>query len=212
MKLFVAFSLIEDALALPSSQAPSGQQTQVLCGLVTVSEKSIRNLIRLGVLQTPSLGANWLQGVTAIDPDFDVGPQIVKEIGALRSQRQCSVNRKLLAFARTTITCILTCAAVLGIQPGEAASKCGDRNALSQDVSERVRRRGATGRTDLGYRQHRTSRKSENVGQSVPGSDFGHGLVEPIGDGKPECLAVDVVWQGAAARGRRAILRETGKD
>ncbi len=90
VKLFVAFSLIEDALALPSSQAPSGQQTQVLCGLVTVSEKSIRNLIRLGVLQTPSLGADPFQGVTAIDPDFDVGPQIVKEIGALRSQRQCS--------------------------------------------------------------------------------------------------------------------------
>src|SRR5271165_5780272 len=97
------------------------------------------------------------------------------------------VNRRLLAFARTTIACILTCAAVLGIQPGEAASKCGDRNALVgiypsafEGEAKLVRQISAIVSTEL----IASLRASDD---STPGSNFGHGLVEPIGDGKPKC-------------------------
>jgi hypothetical protein len=90
MKLIVIFSLIEDALNLPSSQLPSGQRPQVVWGLVAATVDTVRDLVNRGVMRNLGEGKRPLESIEAADPDFEVGVEIVREISSIGTEKECS--------------------------------------------------------------------------------------------------------------------------
>jgi hypothetical protein len=91
MKLIVLFSLVEDALNLPSSQSPVGQTSRVVCGLIGLGRSYIINLVELGVFQRQDAGSpsDPVAKVTTVGGQFEVGPQIVGEMASIRADKQC---------------------------------------------------------------------------------------------------------------------------
>jgi hypothetical protein len=89
MKLIVLYSLIEDALTLPTVK---DQTSRVVCGLISLGRDYIINLIDLGVFQRQDAGnpGDPVTKVSSSGDQFEVGPQIVGEMAKIGASKQCS--------------------------------------------------------------------------------------------------------------------------